>query len=612
MQRFATPPLAETQQRTIYGLLSDRVRETPGHFAVMAPGRKPLTFGDLLTQVDRGVQALCELGVTRDSRIAISVPQGPEMAVMHLVAVSAGISSPINPDASKDEVVRQLRELDASVLVVPANGQTAARQAAAEAGVPVVNLRALSDIAGQFELAGERVGPPAEWTPPSPDSVAVLLRTSGTTGTPKLIPQSHGNRAASGYRYTGRRGLQKSDRVINVMPLFHTEGLHAQFLSPLLAGLTVIITPRFDPSKFFGWFEEFDPSYFNGVPTMHQALLPFAKANIDLIRKSKLRFISSSSAPLPWPLKMEMEAVYGVRVIIGYGATEVSGVARTPFPPEEDRPGSVGKLVHNQVGIFDEQGNRLGAGQRGEICVAGPTVVRGYWNNSDADKKAFRDGWYRTGDEGYIDADGYLFLTGRIKEIINRGGEKISPIEVDDVLRAHPAVEQACTFAVKHPTLGEEVAAAVVLAKGTSATEKQIREFAASKLSFDKVPRRLFFVADLPKNVLGKLERTSMAERLGMTWESLMLESNAQGGMVVTPRTPSERMVAELWAHLLSVKAISVHDRFLDLGGDSMAATRLLGMIADRAGVEIPIIDFFEAPTVAEQAALVDAAKAAF
>jgi acyl-CoA synthetase (AMP-forming)/AMP-acid ligase II len=301
------------------------------------------------------------------------------------------------------------------------------------------------------------------------------------------------------------------------MPLFHIHGLIAAVLSSLGAGGQTVCTPGFNALKFFGWLDDVAPSWYTAVPTMHQAILTRADRNKDSLAKSKLRFIRSSSASLPPQVMQALEETFGCPVIESYGMTEAAHqMASNPLPPRERKAGSVGIAAGPEVGIMDEAGNMLGAHALGEVVIRGPNVTKGYEANPDANLKGFANGWFRTGDQGTLDDGGYLRITGRLKEIINRGGEKVSPLEVDEIVMDHPAVQQVVTFAIPHDKLGEEVGAAIVLREGIAATERDIRDFAATRLADFKVPRKIVFLAEIPKGATGKLQRIGLAEKLGL------------------------------------------------------------------------------------------------
>ena len=340
---------------------------------------------------------------------------------------------------------------------------------------------ALRDAAaGIFRLEGDAIGAPSPRRLAEADDIALLLHTSGTTSRPKLVPLSHANLAASAGHIGATLGLDADDRCLNIMPLFHIHGLIAAVLSSLAAGGSVFCTPGFNALRFFQWLGEARPSWYTAVPTMHQAILARAARNPDALAAASLRFIRSSSASLPPQVMAELEATFGCPVIESYGMTEAAHqMASNSLPPGMRKAGSVGTAAGPEVAIMAPDGQILKPGQVGEIVIRGPNVTSGYEKNPDANASAFAHGWFHTGDQGVLDEDLYLRVTGRLKEIINRGGEKISPLEVDDVLMDHPAIAQVVTFAMPHDKLGEEVAAAIVLREGSSATESDIRSFAS-------------------------------------------------------------------------------------------------------------------------------------
>jgi acyl-CoA synthetase (AMP-forming)/AMP-acid ligase II len=288
-------------------------------------------------------------------------------------------------------------------------------------------------------------------------------------------------------------------------------------LSSLAAGGQTVCTPGFNALKFFAWLDEVAPSWYTAVPTMHQAILTRAERNKESLAKAKLRFIRSSSASLPPQVMQALEETFGCPVVESYGMTEAAHqMASNPLPPRARFAGSVGIAAGPEVRVMDEEGNLLGPNTLGEIVIRGPNVTKGYEANPDANLKGFANGWFRTGDQGTLDDQGYLRITGRLKELINRGGEKVSPLEVDEVVMDHPAVQQVVTFAIPHDKLGEEVGAAIVLREGEIATERDIRDFAAKRLADFKVPRKVVFLAEIPKGATGKLQRIGLAEKLGL------------------------------------------------------------------------------------------------
>ncbi|MCE2512117.1 MAG: AMP-binding protein [Acidimicrobiia bacterium] len=521
-----------TRPTTLRGLLDAGADHAP---AIVASGGSVLTHGELRAEVDRLADRLSSLGLGPADRIAIVVPNGPEMALAFLAAAGAGCAAPLNPKYRADELRFYLDDLGAKALItLPDDSGATARDAAREtagAVLPVSLVGSVADGTGALDLAAEpardgaldRIAesapdPAQDLGRPTPDDVGLVLHTSGTTSRPKIVPlrQRHLARSAAGIAES--LALTHQDRSLQVMPLFHIHGLLAGLLAPLSAGGAVACTEGFDAFRFFAQLEALQPSYYTAVPTMHQMVISRSGRHRDAARAAGLRFVRSSSASLPTPVLTELGELFGAPVIEAYGMTEATHqMCANPLPPAEAKPRSVGVPTGIELAILDDRDRQLTPGERGEVSIKGPTVIDGYENNPDANAAAFTDGWFRTGDEGYLDGDGYLFLTGRLKEQINRGGEKVSPLEVDEALLGHPAVAQAVTFAMPHPKLGEEVAAAVVAVDGSVVDERELRRYLSQSLAAFKVPRRILVLDELPKGPTGKLQRIGLAERLGLT-----------------------------------------------------------------------------------------------
>ncbi len=486
--------------------------------AVAAPGRPPLTYGRLRAHADRTVAVLNGFGIGRNDRVAIVLPNGPEMATAFVTIACGATTAPLNPAYRREEFDFYLEDLGARALVVERGSASSALDAAAALGIPVLELGVRDGApAGLFGLASERAAPVAAGGPAGSDDVALVLHTSGTTSRPKIVPLTHGNVRASARNIRTTLALTPDDVCLNVMPLFHIHGLMAAVLSTLSAGASVFCTPGFNALQFFAWLEEARPTWYTAVPTMHQAILARAQRNPEIVSAARLRFIRSSSASLPPQVMAELERTFGAPVIEAYAMTEAAHqMTCNRLPPARRKAGTVGPVAGPEVAVMDEAGALLPAGSVGEVVIRGPNVTLGYENNPEANATAFTHGWFRTGDQGVMDDDGYLTITGRLKEIINRGGEKISPREVDDVLMNHPAVQQVVTFAVPHPRLGEEVATAIVLRDGATATGAEIRAFASQRLVAFKVPRKVLFLDEIPEGPTGKLQRIGLAEKLGV------------------------------------------------------------------------------------------------
>lgn len=590
---------------TIGELIEWWAERTPEAIALLAPGREPLKY-ERLRQLVLGIaRSLQTCGVGRGDRVAVVLPNGPEMAVTFLGVASAAVCAPLNPGYTAAELDFYLTDLGAKAVIV-SGAHAAPIDVANRLNIPILQLSAAPGwVAGAFMLEDGEPAGNEDSAPARAEDVALVLHTSGTTARPKIVPLAHRNLCASAHNIRQTLRLSEQDRCLNVMPLFHIHGLVAALLASLSAGASVVCTPGFSVADFFSWISDFDPTWYTAVPTMHQSILARAQMHRDVIARHPLRFIRSSSAALAPPVMEGLEAVFQAPVIESYGMTEAAHqMASNPLPPEARKPGSVGLAAGPQIAIMDERGTLQPCGTTGEIVIQGDNVTCGYANNPAANQTAFSGGWFRTGDRGYFDGDGYLFVAGRIKELINRGGEKISPREVDEVLLQHPAVLQAVTFAIPHRQLGEVVGAAVVLKPGAAATEFQIREFVSSRLANFKVPQVVKLVSEIPRGATGKIQRIGLADTLGL---QPIDETETHGEAQYTaPRNPLETTLAEIFSEILKVEKAGVHDSFFRLGGDSFATTLLMTRVAEELGAEVSFLRFLEEPTIARLAAEIE------
>jgi acyl-CoA synthetase (AMP-forming)/AMP-acid ligase II len=577
-------------------LLDHQAKRIPDALAILAPGRVPLSYGGLYQHIDEMGVMLRSMGVGRQDRIALVLSNGPEMAVAILAVSTIAACAPMNPAFGADEFDRCFADLRPRALIAEAGIDSPARSVALARGIPVIDLSAAPDAeAGLFTLTGsEAVASSQESI--SPRDVALLLYTSGTTSRPKIVPLTHANICSQAYRWGPALALREADRCLNVLPLFHVYGIIGQLLNSLAAGASVVCTPGCDVSRFFAWVTAFRPTWYAAVPTMHQAILAQAKHDHEGVAASWLRLVLSASAALSPNVLMELERVFEAVVIEFYGTTEAGPIACNPLPPRPRKAGSVGISMGLDVAIVDDGGVLLPRGRTGQILVRGESVMAGYDGDPKATEAAFASGWFKTEDQGFFDADGYLFLVGRSRDIINRGGEKVAPQEVDEVLLEHPAVAEVATFGVPHARLGEDVASAVVLRPHAAATPNDIREFAIGRVADFKVPRQVLIVGELPKDPMGKVQRAGLASKLGIA------SAVAIPHTFVAPRTPVEQVLAELWAEILEVERVGIHDDFFALGGDSLLVCCLTARVDELMHVEIEASHFFEAPTVAGMA----------
>ena len=499
--------------RSLSALLASGDAAAP---ALRAPGRPALSHDGLRALAVATVARLNAIGIGRGDRVAIVLPNGPEMAAAFLCVAAGASTAPLNPSYKADEFSFYLDDLKPKALIVQKGDATPARGAAEALGISVLELIP-GEAAGSFTLEGGSPGHAAKPGMALEEDEALVLHTSGTTARPKIVPLSQRNITASAAHIGAALELSADDACLNIMPLFHIHGLIAAVLSSIAAGGAVCCTNGFDALRFFRLLDEERPSWYTAVPTMHQTILSRAERNAEIIQRAVLRFIRSSSASLPGPVMQAMEATFGCPLVESYGMTEAAHqMASNPLHGTR-KPGAVGLPAGPEVRIMTDEGIFLPKGEIGEVVIRGPNVTAGYEANPDANAKAFHQGWFRTGDQGMLDEDGYLQLTGRLKEIINRGGEKVSPLEVDGVLSAHACVAQALTFAIPHGKLGEEVGCAVVLREGMELTERELRDFAALHLADFKVPRKVVFLPEIPKGATGKLMRIGLAEKLGLS-----------------------------------------------------------------------------------------------
>jgi acyl-CoA synthetase (AMP-forming)/AMP-acid ligase II len=581
---------------SLYDLLLGHAQHFAQAPAILAPDCAPLSYQRLFRHIDDIGRTLRAKGIGRGDRVAVLMPNGPEPAVA-IVAVAANAAcASINPAYSAEELDRYFADLKPRALIVPAKVDLPARRVAQARDVPVLELTPTGEAAGLFTLAGAAVGEPSP-DPVGPGTIALFLFTSGTTSRPKIVPLTHANICTSAFSAVAALQLSEADRCLNVLPLFHGHGLIATVMTSLAAGAGVVCTPGCDVNRFFGWLREFAPTWYSAVPTMHQAILAQARLNPDQVAGIRLRLVRSASAPLPPRVFAELERTFDTSVIEFYGMTETASapIACNPLPPRRSKPGSVGIPVGLDVAIMDDRGDVLPAGQAGHVTVRGGSVMPGYDGDAAATAAAFAGDWFKTGDQGFFDDEGYLYLSGRTREMINRGGENIAPREVDEALLDHPAVAEAVTFAVPHATLGEDVAAAVVLRPNVTATVKDIRQFVASRLAGFKVPRQVLIVEQLPKGSTGKIQRIGLAEKLGFA-------GSAASRTFAAPRTPLENILTGIWADVLRLEQVGIHDDFFALGGDSLLAAHVLTSIHDAMHLEVGVVSLFDAPTVAEMA----------
>ena len=588
--------LQHSSDGTIAALVYEQARLRPDAPAIVASRRPSLGYAAVAEQIEIVAGAVRAAGARTTDRVAIVLDNGPEMATAFLGVAACAACVPLNPGYRADELRFYLQDTRTRAVVALA-GESGALPAVVRAlGLASIEIETDRDApAGSFRIAGAPRQPPGECA--APHDTALVLHTSGTTARPKIVPLSQANLVASARNIARHLALTSQDRCLNVMPLFHVHGLVGALLATLAAGGSIVCTTGFDERSFFDSIAEHDPTWYTAVPTIHQGVVAAGARYAQVAPSHRFRFVRSSSAPLSPRTFAQLQALTRAPVIEAYGMTEAAHqIASNPLPPALAKAGSVGLPAGADVALLDG-GRVLPAGAVGEIVVRGPGVTAGYESNPAANAEAFSDGWFRTGDLGRLDPDGYLYITGRSKEIVNRGGEKVSPREVDEALLEHAAVAQAVAFAIPHPTLGEDLVAAVVLHARANADEAALRAFLFERLAAFKVPSALVFVDDIPKGPTGKVQRTNLHEKLG----------RATDKAYAALRDAGEASIEAIFRDVLGGGPFGAHDNFFLLGGDSLKGTQVMSRINAAHALELPVGTLFRHPTIAALSAEVSA-----
>ena len=599
------PPFAlEHEDQTICDAVRRWGQVQPEAPAVMGEGGYVLTYRGLVAAMDRIRDALRHAGLGKGSRIAIVHSGGAEMAALLLGVMNGATAVPLNPSFTRSEFIDGLGARRAAGLILDPDLQDAADAAAGALGIPVIDSSALPGIDPRTL---DRVPPCDPLTiseePPSVEDTAIVFGSSGTTARSKIVPYRHRHIVAHTTLDMRALELCPGDVGLAIRPL-HYAGPFFDVADVLFSGGGVIVLPTLEATRFFRLLREKDVTWYVGGPTHHRAIHAHALQNPDDLQGVRLRLIRTASAPLEPEIAKGLERLFAAPVATSYSCTEAGRIALSYPGLAPRKPESVGRPIDRLgfagagVRIRSLDGRFLPDGEHGEVVVRGPQVIDGYENAPDLNAEAFVDDWFRTGDEGFLDADGYLMLTGRIKEMINRGGEKVSPAEVDTALMAHPGVREAATFPIPHATLGEEVAVAVVQETGARLTDEHLSRYLLGRLSGFKVPRRFFFVDAIPKTDTGKIQRYRLAEALGVAPEA----GPVRGAPADRDATPLETRLQGLWAEALGLPHVGLNDNFFLLGGDSLRAIELFLRIERELGAPLPPSALFEAGTVAEMA----------
>lgn len=595
-------------KHSLISIIEEQSTYQPNVNAVLSLTNPPCTYQDLFRQVHQTVRFMNSMNIHRNDPVAIVLPNGPTMATAFFSIASGAASAPLNPAYTASEFEFYLTDLKAKALVIEENSKSPAINVAQKLGLTIIYISSLPNApAGMFKLKSEGTSEQTKAPTYSISSdIALILHTSGTTQRPKQVPLTQNNIITSAGNIAKTLQLTQNDICLNVMPLFHIHGLMAAVMASFYSGACIACSPGFYSPKFFTWMDKFKPTWYTAVPTIHQSVLARSDANSDIIKKSRLRFIRSSSSSLSPLVMEELENTFSVPVIEAYGMTEASHqMSSNPLPPGIRKPGSVGLPTGPEMAIMHEITPEILPNKSvGEIVIRGQNVTLGYLNNPEANEKAFTSGWFRTGDQGYLDEDGYLFISGRLKEIINRGGEKISPREIDEALLDHPAVLQAVAFSIPDKALGEDIAATVVL-RDSGVDDKELKRHLANTLAPHKIPQQILILDEIPKGATGKIQRIGLAQQLGFTAVSTSGPKN-QPDTYQAPQTNVEKRLCIIWQKNLDLPQVGIHDQYRNLGGDSMLATLLHQEIEMVFKLEIPLYEIFGTPTIAEQALLIE------
>ena len=504
---------ANLEPKTLGEAIRRNAAAAPEAVVIVSSVYEPFSYGQLVAQLDHFAAVLRSAGFGCESHVAIALKDAPQAALAIVSVSCTAVAVPLDPNLTAVEIETRLKLLDLDAVIVLAGDDSPVRDAAERHGIAVIEAAPAAERGLGLSLVVPGEGPPAPPNDPEPEAPAFILQTSGTTAAePNLIPYSHRNMLATAARVKRWFNLDDDDRCLSVSPVYYCHGLTVTVFAPLLSGGSVAFPESPSRLDLREWFASLQPSWLSAGPTTYRAILEKAQLDEDKPIRHNLRFAVSGGAPLHLEIQVGLQSALGVPVLEHYGATEAAQISTNLPPPGPAKVGTCGMPDPDTVMIVGENGARPPPGDWGEILVGGPTVIAGYLNAPELNKVAFVDGWYRTGDIGSIDEEGFLTLHGRLKEVINRGGEKISPMEIDVALLRHPDVAEAAGFAVPHPRLGEDVAAAVVLRPGAAATPDELRHFLGTQLAWFKVPRRITIMQDLPKGSTGKVQRRRLSE----------------------------------------------------------------------------------------------------
>jgi oxalate---CoA ligase len=574
----------------------------PQHPAIFSPGMPPLTYRELAVTIKRDIRVLRERNTGAEDRVAVVLPNGPLLATTILSVSAITCCAPLSPHLTPEEYRFEITDLMCSAVITTGEGRNPIHDVAEELGIDIITAGHERGISpGLVKICDKGDAENDGQFAPDGHGTCLIMHTSGTTARPKIVPLSRENLSYSAARISESLSLSPADRCLNVMPLFHVHGLIGCLFSSLASGSSVICSPGFSSGNFFAWINELNPTWYSAVPTIHEAVFRQG-VNMNYQGSHQLRFIRSCSSPLSPMLAAKIEKLFSTPVIEAYGMSEATHqISVNPLPPGIRKHGSVGLPAGCEVAILSPENRVLSTGKTGEIAIKGPNVFSGYERNPKANETSFTRGWLRTGDLGYRDSDGYLFITGRIKEIINKGGEKVSPREIDEVFFNHPDVSAAVAFGFPHQTLGEDIALAVVPAPGKRITVTQLRHYALQRLAPFKVPSKFFIVSEIPKGVTGKISRKSLPALFNLSEGEKHADNVGPEARSVTgPRNSQDARLIGIWQDVLGIAPVGIDDDFFMLDGTSLAAADMVAQIYKNIGTRLAPTILYRTPSIRE------------
>jgi acyl-CoA synthetase (AMP-forming)/AMP-acid ligase II/thioesterase domain-containing protein/acyl carrier protein len=600
-----TDEMRSARPTTIGAAIRARAAEQPDQPALIGSGFAPLSYRELKDLIDQARTALRGAGLGRNAQIAVAMPNGPHAALAIVAVACSAVSIPLNPRQTLREIETGFASLPPDAVLLLKGSDSVVRRVADRLGIRILEAIRPQDGNIGFKIEESEAGATAaafnEIDEPDSGAPAFILQTSGTTAKPKLIPTAHRNMLASAARVQGWFDLRPQDRCLCVSPVFYAHGLHVTIFTPLLTGGSVAFPTEATKFDFTEWFGTLRPTWYSAGPTLHRLVFDQSQPRMDAKTGHTLRFVLSGGAPMPRDLIDGLKHTLGVPALEHYGSSEGMQICSNQLSPGHIKIGTCGIPSPGTIMITGDDGRLLPAGQQGEILVGGPSIVAGYLNAPAQTSAAFVDGWFRSGDIGSIDADGFLTLHGRKDDLVNRGGEKISPTEVDEALLRHPAVAEAAAFATPHARLGQDIAAAVVLRRGAAVTVTDLRRFLQDQLAAFKVPGQILIRNELPKGKTGKVLRRQLA--------TFSESADAAEVTCIAPRpdgkTPIGLLIAQLtevWERILKVSPLSIDDDFAEKGGDSLLAMDMLLEVERLTGKAVPTSILFEARTIRQLA----------